>query len=188
MKPSTYQSPNLDVANTACKPQKHQLLNSIAAQYGPSLKLYLLNKLQGHHHDAEDMLQELYSRLWCYDRLHKIENLRGFVFTIAANIIRDNYRRSYTRASKVSACIDDHELSIENNDPQQVLESWQSLKSLDQQLAQVTPKCKQAFLLHRLEGFTQKEIALKMGVTTSMVEKHITSASKAVCRLPFGHA
>lgn len=180
MKPSTYQSPALDIASTLCNPAKQQLLNSITAQYGPCLKLYLLNKLGGHHHDAEDMLQELYSRLWCYDQLQEIENLKSFVFTVAANMIRDNYRRSYTQASKVSACIDDHEVSIENNDPQQVLESWQSLKYLDHQLGQVTPKCKQAFLLHRLEGFTQKEIALQMGVTTSMVEKHIASAVKAV--------
>ena len=157
---------------------RSQVLHCIAKQYGPSLQVYFFHKLRGHHQDAEEMLQELYSRLWCYDRLYEVQCIKGFLFTIAANLVRDKARRAYSRAAKVSSSIDDIELSVEDNNPEAVVESWQSLEQLDATLNELPPKCKKAFLLHRLDGFSHKEIALHMGVTTSMIEKHICRAIK----------
>ena len=44
----------------------------------------------------------------------------------------------------------------------------------------IPAKNAQAFILHVFEGFTRKEIASKMGITVSAVEKHIIRATEKI--------
>ena len=45
-------------------------------------------------------------------------------------------------------------------------------------LAELPLKCQQVFLWNKLEGYTQAEIAQKLGLTQSAVEKHMMTALK----------
>jgi len=47
-------------------------------------------------------------------------------------------------------------------------------------LAGLKPNTREAFELHRIHGNSYAEIALQMGVSVSMVEKHIMAAIAAL--------
>lgn len=43
-------------------------------------------------------------------------------------------------------------------------------------LNELPPACRQAFILNKLEGYTHPEVAEKLGISVSMVEKHVVRA------------
>ena len=52
----------------------------------------------------------------------------------------------------------------------------QRLLRIRRSLAVLSERTQQAFFLHRLEGFSYAEIAQRLGVSVSAVEKHIANA------------
>ena len=52
----------------------------------------------------------------------------------------------------------------------------QRLEQLKTVLAQLSPRRREALMLHRFEGLSQAQIAERMGISVSMVEKHIALA------------
>ncbi|MBP5058251.1 sigma-70 family RNA polymerase sigma factor, partial [Pseudomonas chlororaphis] len=52
----------------------------------------------------------------------------------------------------------------------------QRLERLKSVLAELSPRRREALMLHRFEGLSQAQIAERMGISLSMVEKHIAFA------------
>lgn len=169
---------DVDKKYDGCLLSNEKLVLATERKYGLHLQTYFYNRLRSYN-DVEDLLQELYCRLMKYQGSVKIKSLRGFVFTIAVNLVRDKSRRSVTRMAEKTLFIDDvEEIAIESTDPLRIAESMEDLMLVDSLIGQLTPSCEKAFRLHRMNGLSQKEIALLMGVTVSMVEKHIMRATK----------
>ncbi|MGH8547062.1 MAG: sigma-70 family RNA polymerase sigma factor, partial [Methylococcales bacterium] len=59
-------------------------------------------------------------------------------------------------------------------------EDWlavrQKLEILDRAVAELPPKCRQVFLLRKVEQLSHAEIAERLGISRSMVEKHLHRA------------
>ncbi|MNL33364.1 RNA polymerase sigma factor [compost metagenome] len=51
-------------------------------------------------------------------------------------------------------------------------------KGIMNQISQLTPKCREVFLLSRIEHFSNAEIAEKLSLSIHTVEKHISNALK----------
>ena len=64
-------------------------------------------------------------------------------------------------------------------EPSQVMESQQALAQVVDVLAQLRTSTRKAFLLDRVELYSNAQIAARLGVTVSMVEKHIKFAMVA---------
>lgn len=169
--------PGAAYGNDARSAWQNAVVSEIVTEYGPHLRFYLSRSLRSPE-DVEDMLQELYFRVADYADLANVESIKAFVFTIAANLLRDRSRRSYTRAAKCSVSTDTLEIPVETSDPERIIEDRDNLDQAYRVINRLQPNCRKAFLLHRIDGLSYKEIALKMGVTVSMVEKHIIEALK----------
>ena len=63
-------------------------------------------------------------------------------------------------------------------DPSSLLMQKELSDSIDQIMEELPPKCKEAFVLSRLNGLKNREIAEHMAITEKVVEKHITRALK----------
>lgn len=70
---------------------------------------------------------------------------------------------------------DEHPLE---GDPDSSIRTAQLLSSLKEALSELSPKCRQVFLWHRLEGYTQAEIADKLNISVNMVEKYMIQAMR----------
>ena len=68
------------------------------------------------------------------------------------------------------------DLSCERPNPEQSLDVSQRLAQAEQTLSALKPSTREAFELHRVHGHSYAEIALHMGISVSMVEKHIMAA------------
>lgn len=161
----------------------HTLVARVIKEYSVLLRAYFYNRIRSY--DIDDYLQELYCRILIYKHPSEIKSIRKFVFTIAVNLLRDRSRRVNTRMAKNTISIDDiddfeeHESAlVELRNPARAIAGLQSLIRTEKVISSFPSSCKQAFLLHRVGGFKQKEIAVKMGVSVSAVEKYMMLAKK----------
>lgn len=129
--------------------------------------------------EAEDLLQELYIRLIRQVDRTPPANCKGFLFSAAANLLRDRWRRRAVRKLDQMDSLDHFGFDLEDcaeHDPSLWAEQIEQLERLNSALAQTSEKAARAFICHRVEGCSYADIATNMGVSVSMVEKYISSA------------
>ncbi len=71
---------------------------------------------------------------------------------------------------------DNHPLQL--NDPMAHTRTIQLLATLKEALQELPLKCCQVFIRHRLEGYSQAEIARKLDISVNMVEKFMIRAAR----------
>ena len=62
------------------------------------------------------------------------------------------------------------------------LHAKQRLQAIVSVLDELSPQCRNVFVLHKFEGLTHPEIAARVGISRSTVEKHMTTALKHLVR------
>lgn len=142
--------------------------------------LKFLGKRLGSSADAADLAQDAFTQWLDWRDRRAVEQPRAFLFQIARNLLRDHWRRQQARpqASEdvdtgqvLEAMVDEQGAS-----PLEKVEQQQRLHLLAQALDDLSPRRREAFVLHKFDGLSQADVAARMGISLSMVEKHIASA------------
>jgi RNA polymerase sigma-70 factor (ECF subfamily) len=143
-------------------------------QFRSALMTYF-SKRVANRSEAEDLTQEVFVRLLARAEAPVAAGVRPYVFTIAANLLRDRARRSVTRQVGAHVPLDGHnghEL-IEDREPERVLIGKEALKTALAALSELSETTREIFILFRLEKMRQRDIAELFGLSVSTVEKHI---------------
>lgn len=131
--------------------------------------------------DAEDLVQEIFLRLWRMGERSEIRCFKAFAFKMACNLVKDRSRRTYTRMMRQSVPAGDVQLSdMGEGEPSSVVHSQQVLGIVAETIAKLRPATREAFLLYRVEAWSHAQIAARMGISVSMVEKHVSQANAAL--------
>lgn len=132
--------------------------------------------------DRDDLIQEVYFRVVRQTDLSKFEeNTRAYLFKTATNLLRDRARRRAVRRSDSEREVEDFDL-VDTVTPERQVQNRQSLSLVEEVLNELAPACKQAFLLSRFSNKNYTEIGRELGVSASMVEKHVAKAMHAIRR------
>jgi RNA polymerase sigma factor (sigma-70 family) len=125
---------------------------------------------------AEDIAQELWLKV------ERPAQERGdprsplsYLFRAAANAALDWHRRERVRGNADA----DDLASVVDEQPsaERVAAGRQSSAVFEAAIAELPPKCRQAFLLCRVEGLTMREAGRRMGVSERTVENHLAKAT-----------
>lgn len=130
----------------------------------------------GNRQDAEDVIQEAYLRVLRYSAEHEIENRERLLFSAARNLAVDNRRRQRARERSVEKCAVFASRAGEWPPVDDVVDVWQRLTSVEAAIAQLPPRCREVFLMHRIDGMSYSEIARHLAISVSAVEKHLARA------------
>ena len=124
--------------------------------------------------DPEELLHAAYLRLVRYRTQHTVENIGAFLVRTAVNIGVDNYRHD-----RFIVDIAPENTGICENSPLQdeVLAARARLERVREGLSRLSPRTREVFLMHRLEDLKYREIAERLGISQSAVEKHIAKAA-----------
>lgn len=145
------------------------------------LMAYLRRRDQGAV-DAEDVVQEAFLRFQKAGHDLSASDARPLLFVIARNIQFDRWKAAAREARRSSAddvyALDAGPRAVSHPSPRadQGLIDRQNLAAASVAIRNMPPKTRQAFLLHRFEGCTYRQIAGRLGISVSMVEKHIAEA------------
>jgi RNA polymerase sigma factor (sigma-70 family) len=98
------------------------------------------------------------------------------MYRIALNLATDHERRSKTRSRNLTDDAQLEEVPSPATDPERVIEAQERLELLYRAIRNLPPRCRQVFVLRKFEELTQGEIADRLGISRSSVEKHLRNA------------
>jgi RNA polymerase sigma factor (sigma-70 family) len=135
----------------------------------------------GSEHEAREIAQEAYVHLLQLNHPAAIGFLRAFLFKTAANLAIDRLRQR-GRRSQTTACAAEAELGVFELTPERQLSGEQAIAVVAAAVRQLPPKCRQAFLLHRVYEMQMDDIAARMGIGVCMVRRYVARALEHVRR------
>ena len=128
--------------------------------------------LSGDINLAEDIVQDVFLRLWEKRSTVKSESARAFLFTIARNDFLKSYRQKKYDLKFRSTYFE----RIENKSPEYILELKEFDQKLQNTIAGLPEKCRVVYLMSRIDEMTYIEIARNLKVTVKAVEKQMSKA------------
>lgn len=126
---------------------------------------------------AEDLLHAAFLRLAEYRRHHHVENPSAFVIRAAVNMKTDEARHRRVRNEAHHDVTDLVDISDDKPLQTEVLAARERLKRAEDGLARLSPRTREIFLMHRIDGLKYREIAERLSITVSAVEKHVAKAA-----------
>ena len=126
--------------------------------------------------EVEDLTQEVVARMLGRRDGEAIENLEGYVFRVAANVLTERGRRNVSRRVAAHVELTDDHLCVEESSPERIVSEREVLGRMVVMIKDLPPRTQSAFVLHRFEDMTYEAIAGHMGISVSAVEKHIMRA------------
>jgi len=127
--------------------------------------------------DAREAAQEAYVRLLQLDQPEQLSFLRAYLFKIAANVATDLLRRRATQRRAQGELAGEQALDAGFVAPQErALQARGELAAVQRALHELPPRCREAFLLSRHEGWASARIASHLGVSDRMVRLYLVRA------------
>lgn len=134
--------------------------------------------------EAEDIVQDAFVRFARAGHETTDPDARPLLFVICRNLMSDHWRSAgRERARRSSLSPDAMELAgeavaSEVPAPDRRTLAREELARAADVIRGLPPRTRDAFLLHRFEEMTYRQIADRMGVSVSMVEKHLAEAMR----------
>ncbi|WP_263974811.1 sigma-70 family RNA polymerase sigma factor [Pseudomonas muyukensis] len=157
---------------------------AIVEHYYRELVNFLSARL-GSRQAAEDVAHDAYLRVLERTAGEQIEHPRAFLYRTALNLVVDRHRRHLVRQTEPLEVLDQDE-RWHTPAPVQGMQHDQRLALMQQALDELSAPCRDSFLLRKLEGLSHSQIAERLGISRSLVEKHIVNAMKH-CRVRMRH-
>lgn len=133
---------------------------------------------------AADIVQEAYARLFALQRQgQSIADARALLYRMAHNLVVDQHRRAQVRQHDQVEELTEPEQpqAPQHLQPEEVAASRQTIRLYLATIEALPPRCREVFVLHVFNEFTHAQIAQHLGISVSMVEKHMVRAMLA-CR------
>lgn len=128
--------------------------------------------------DLDDVVQESYLRVWKASATQRIESAKAFLFTVARRLAVDHIRRN--RRSPIEGS--DHSVDLTGvEDKVDALADTgkrERVQLLADAIAELPPRCRKVFILHKIEGLSRKEVGAKLSLSSKTVEAHTAHAMR----------
>lgn len=150
-----------------------QRISRLFSEHNESLIQFLATRLRSVQ-EAKEVAQEAYVRLLSLEDSGAVSFLRAFLFKTAANLAVDRIRTRNRQQQALDAGLCDE--SREAPTPDREAASAQEVEIVRRLIGELPPKCRHAFLLHRVHGAEFSEIAQEMGLSERMVRHYVLRA------------
>lgn len=135
-----------------------------------------LIRLLGQEDTAEELLQDLFFRVW--DKRGQIDvdqSFKAYLFKIAQNLVYDYFRRQSMDERYRAEFIRNYSELYKHIEEDLIFKQTQ--ERLKQVIDSLPPQCRQVYILFKLDGKSYAEISGLLGISKSTINNHLTKAN-----------
>lgn len=138
---------------------------------------YFLSKFMITSQDIDDISQEAFLRAFREEKKRKIDQPKAFIFRIAQNLVFSKFNK---RLRKITDYIEDfeHVDLLKSDALEDQLMAQQKLGIYCEAMATLPEQCRRVMLMKKIYGMSHKEIANRLGIAVSTVEKHMAKGMR----------
>ena len=142
-----------------------------------SLRAYLRHSLTSAA-DVDDLMQECYARLLRERSRAEVRSHRAFLFAVARNAVRDFLRRRAVAAPVAITETDAMPVLDEGASVIDFVSRREELAMLTEAIHALPERCRRVFLLRKIQGLPQREIAARLGISENTVETLVAKGAR----------
>ena len=124
---------------------------------------------------ADDLAQEAFLRAFAAEANRAIESPKAFLFKVARNLALNELARQSTAA--IEPLGDSEGLEVLEDSSQaavdDAVDGRERIRMLARAIAALPPQCAKVFILRKMQGLSQKEIAARLNISVRTVENHV---------------
>jgi RNA polymerase sigma-70 factor (ECF subfamily) len=136
--------------------------------YAKNIRQFLFYKTQNIE-KAEDLMQDVFVKLWDNCKTVNLLTIKSFLFTIANNLFLNDYKHSKVVRNYKNLPKENKEIQT----PEFIIIEKEFSEKLKLTISSLPEKQKEVFLLNRIEKKKYKEIALMLNISVKAVEKRM---------------
>lgn len=123
-----------------------------------------------------DILQDCYLRIARHPHAVPVDKPLALFRRIAGNLIIDRIRENEVRQRVSDSGGLSQDIPDRSQDVEAALIARQRFELLVRAVEELPPRCREVFLLRKVEQLESSEIARRLGISQNMVEKHLRKA------------
>jgi len=121
---------------------------------------------------AEDIIQDAFLKLWEIRSTVRVETARALLYTIAANLFANRYKRMKLNLKLQLTIVEDRTFET----PEFEMEIKEFDQKLQRVLSGLNENNRTVFLMNRIDQMTYNEIAATLNLSVKAVEKRMKKA------------
>ena len=160
---------------------KRSYWDQLFGQHRPGLAAFIRRRIR-RPADALDLTQEVYLRFLRADRAELIRNPEAYLYTVAANLLREQsvLDRRWDHAVDVGELPTETAL-VNFRTPEDEVDLEARMARIADSIDTLPAKCRAVLIMQYRDGLTYEQIAEHLGVTTHAVKKYVMQGL-ALCR------
>lgn len=124
--------------------------------------------------EIDDIVQESYVRVLRAHQTREISSPKAFLFSTARHLAIDTFRQKHHQPTNSLAVIDsDSVLDESRGTPESIIYTEES-KLLHAAIESLPRRCREIFILRKIHGLSQREIAARLGISLNSVSAQMT--------------
>jgi len=133
--------------------------------------------------DVEDILHDVYIRVYEAACRQIPDQTKPFVFTTARNLLISRVRKRQVIPIEAVADLDALGIAMDSPGPDRSAIARDELRRLQQAIDKLPPRLRGVLILRRVEGLSRGEIALRMNVSEASVSAYLMDGMYALADL-----
>jgi RNA polymerase sigma factor (sigma-70 family) len=167
--------PTVSVPTTSPSPpaadQTRWFTNEVHA-HDSQLKAYVRGSFPGLR-DVDDVVQESYLRIWKARAAQPIRSAKAFLFTVARGVALNVLRKKQNAPFEPFGDFAASRVLDETPNAAETAILHERIGLLADALMTLPPRCREITVLHKVQGFSQKEVAARLGLSERTVETQV---------------
>ena len=139
-----------------------------------ALKRYLRRFIHSRE-AADDLAQEAFVRAFAAESGRVIESPKAFLFKVAKNLALNELARQSSQSTEPLGDLEGQEVLEDSSQAaaDDVVDGRERMRLLARAIAALPPQCAKVFILRKMQGMSQKEIADRLNISVRTVENHV---------------